>query len=32
MFGDSWQWRWNPHGFAAPGYAVALVDVHGSTS
>lgn len=31
-FGDQWHWRWNPHVFAAPGYRVAMVNFHGSTS
>jgi dipeptidyl aminopeptidase/acylaminoacyl peptidase len=31
-WGDSWHWRWNPLVFAAPGYVVALVNFHGSTS
>jgi dipeptidyl aminopeptidase/acylaminoacyl peptidase len=31
-FGDLWQWRWNAQAFAAPGYVVALVNFHGSTS
>lgn len=30
--GDSWHWRWNPHAFAAPGYVVAAVNFHGSSS
>ncbi len=29
-FGDHWHWRWNAQAFAAPGYAVALVNFHGS--
>jgi len=32
VFGDQWHWRWNAQAFAAPGYAVALVNFHGSTS
>ncbi|MBI2923320.1 MAG: S9 family peptidase, partial [Planctomycetes bacterium] len=32
VFGDDWHWRWNAHAFAAPGYVVALVNFHGSTS
>lgn len=32
VFGDSWHWRWNPLVFASPGYVVALVNFHGSTS
>ena len=31
-FGDTWHWRWCSHAFAAPGYVVALVNFHGSTS
>jgi dipeptidyl aminopeptidase/acylaminoacyl peptidase len=31
-FGDSFSFRWNPHAFAAPGYVVALVNFHGSSS
>ncbi len=31
-FGDMWHWRWNAHAFAAPGYLVAMVNFHGSTS
>ncbi len=31
-FGDSWHFRWNAQTFAAPGYLVALVNFHGSTS
>ena len=30
-FNDSWSNRWNPHLFAAQGYAVVSVDFHGST-
>jgi dipeptidyl aminopeptidase/acylaminoacyl peptidase len=30
MHGDLWHWRWNAHALAAPGYAVALVNFHGS--
>jgi len=30
MHGDTWHWRWNAQTFAAPGYAVALVNFHGS--
>src|SRR5438093_10096170 len=29
--GDQWHWRWNAHVFASPGYAVAMVNFHGST-
>ena len=29
---DSFHFRWNLHGFAAPGYVVAAVNFHGSTS
>jgi len=32
MFGDTFHFRWNAHTFAAPGYVVALVNFHGSTS
>jgi dipeptidyl aminopeptidase/acylaminoacyl peptidase len=32
IFGDEWHWRWNAQTFAAPGYLVALVNFHGSTS
>jgi dipeptidyl aminopeptidase/acylaminoacyl peptidase len=32
IFGDQWHWRWNAQAFAAPGYIVALVNFHGSTS
>lgn len=31
-FGDAWHWRWSAQAFAAPGYVVALVNFHGSTS
>jgi dipeptidyl aminopeptidase/acylaminoacyl peptidase len=31
-FGDMWHFRWNAHTFASPGYVVALVNFHGSTS
>ena len=31
-FGDVWHHRWNAHAFAAPGYVVAMVNFHGSTS
>jgi dipeptidyl aminopeptidase/acylaminoacyl peptidase len=31
-FGDAFSFRWNPHAFAAPGYVVALVNFHGSSS
>ena len=30
--GDGWHWRWNPHVFASPGYVVAAVNFHGSSS
>jgi dipeptidyl aminopeptidase/acylaminoacyl peptidase len=30
-FGNAWSWRWNPQLFAAAGYAVVMVDFHGST-
>jgi dipeptidyl aminopeptidase/acylaminoacyl peptidase len=32
MFGDLFHFRWNAHAFAAPGYVVAMVNFHGSTS
>jgi dipeptidyl aminopeptidase/acylaminoacyl peptidase len=32
LFGDQFHFRWNAHLFAAPGYVVALVNFHGSTS
>ncbi len=32
IFGDTFHFRWNAHAFAAPGYVVALVNFHGSTS
>jgi dipeptidyl aminopeptidase/acylaminoacyl peptidase len=31
-FGDSFSFRWNPHAFASPGYVVAMVNFHGSSS
>lgn len=31
-FGDNFHYRWNAHLFAAPGYVVALINFHGSTS
>jgi len=31
MVRDSWNYRWNAHAFAAPGYVVAWVNRHGST-
>ncbi|MDF1596525.1 MAG: S9 family peptidase [Acidimicrobiia bacterium] len=31
-FGDMWHFRWNAQAFAAPGYVVAMVNFHGSTS
>ncbi|MGH8874286.1 MAG: prolyl oligopeptidase family serine peptidase, partial [Acidimicrobiia bacterium] len=31
-FGDAFHFRWNAHAFASPGYVVALVNFHGSTS
>ena len=31
-FGDAFSFRWNPHAFAAPGYVVAMVNFHGSSS
>ena len=30
-FGDSWSYRWNPQFYAGLGYAVVMVDFHGST-
>ncbi len=30
--GDGWHWRWNAQVFARPGYLVAMVNFHGSTS
>lgn len=32
IFGDDFHYRWNAHLFASPGYVVALVNFHGSTS
>jgi len=32
VFGDQWHWRWNAQAVAAPGYVVALVHFHGSSS
>ena len=31
-FGDTFHFRWSAHAFAAPGYVVALVNFHGSSS
>jgi dipeptidyl aminopeptidase/acylaminoacyl peptidase len=31
MFGDAWSYRWNTQMFAAPGYAVLMIDRRGST-
>jgi len=31
-FGDEFHLRWNAHAFAAPGYVVAMVNFHGSSS
>ena len=31
-FGDAFSFRWHPHAFAAPGYLVAMVNFHGSSS
>ncbi|MDL2717776.1 MAG: S9 family peptidase [Acidobacteriota bacterium] len=31
-FGDAFSFRWNPHAFASPGYVVAMVNFHGSSS
>jgi dipeptidyl aminopeptidase/acylaminoacyl peptidase len=30
-FADDWHYRWNPHPYAGAGYAVVMVDFHGST-
>jgi dipeptidyl aminopeptidase/acylaminoacyl peptidase len=30
-FGNAWSFRWNPQAFAGAGYAVVMVDFHGST-
>jgi dipeptidyl aminopeptidase/acylaminoacyl peptidase len=30
-FGNSWSYRWNPQTYAGQGYAVVMVDFHGST-
>jgi dipeptidyl aminopeptidase/acylaminoacyl peptidase len=30
-FANSWNWRWNAQTFAGAGYAVVMVDFHGST-
>lgn len=30
-FGDSWSYRWNPETYAGAGYAVVMIDFHGST-
>jgi len=30
-FGDSWSYRWNPQTYAGAGYAVVMIDFHGST-
>jgi dipeptidyl aminopeptidase/acylaminoacyl peptidase len=30
-FGNSWSYRWNPEAFAGAGYAVVMIDFHGST-
>lgn len=30
-FGDSWSYRWNPETYAGEGYAVVMIDFHGST-
>ncbi|MFC2172377.1 S9 family peptidase [Acidobacteriota bacterium] len=32
IFGDNWHWRWNAQLFASPGYVVAMVNFHGSSS
>jgi dipeptidyl aminopeptidase/acylaminoacyl peptidase len=31
-FGDAFSFRWNPRAFASPGYVVAMVNFHGSSS
>ena len=30
-FGNSWSYRWNPSSYAGAGYAVVMIDFHGST-
>lgn len=30
-FGNGWSYRWNPQAFAGAGYAVVMIDFHGST-
>ncbi len=30
-FGNGWSYRWNPQTYAAQGYAVVMIDFHGST-
>jgi len=30
-FGDGWSYRWNPESYAGAGYAVVMIDFHGST-
>jgi dipeptidyl aminopeptidase/acylaminoacyl peptidase len=30
-FGDHWHYRWNPQAYAGHGYAVVMIDFHGST-
>ncbi|MBK6753803.1 MAG: S9 family peptidase [Flavobacteriales bacterium] len=30
-FGDGWSYRWNPQSYAGAGYAVVMIDFHGST-
>ena len=30
-FGDSWSYRWNPETYAGEGFAVVMIDFHGST-
>jgi dipeptidyl aminopeptidase/acylaminoacyl peptidase len=32
VFGNDWHYRWNPQAYAGAGYAVVMVDFHGSTS
>lgn len=30
-FGDAWSYRWNPETYSGAGYAVVMIDFHGST-
>lgn len=30
-FGESWSYRWNPESYAGAGFAVVMIDFHGST-